>query len=65
MDLTLDDTMIEALEDDTLLELDTKEIKQKGSLESRRRLEMLREEKRLRDYLNEVWFDEKLDDTDP
>lgn len=64
MDLTLDDTMIGALEDDTLLELDTPENKEPTSVEKRRKLEMLREERRLRDYLNEVWFDEKLEDVD-
>ena len=62
MDLTLDDTMIQAIDDETLLELEVAETDAK--LDGRRRLEALREEKRLRDYLNEVWFDEDFDDLD-
>lgn len=64
MDLTLDDTLIGALEDETLLELEPETTKQETSLEKRRRLEMLKEEKRLRNYLNEVWFDDEFADVD-
>lgn len=60
MDLTLDDTMIQAIEDETLLELD--DTPSRSKTDGRRKLEMMREERRLRDYLNEVWFDEKFDD---
>ena len=64
MDLTLDDTMIGALEDETLLELEPEKATPETSLEKRRRLDMLREEKRLREYLNEVWFEDELEDVD-
>ena len=60
MDLTLDDTMMEILDDDVLDELE--KVEEGERLDGRRRLEMLREEKRLRDYLNEVWFDDEEDD---
>lgn len=62
MDLTLDDTMIQAIDDETLLELE--ETGKQSTLDGKRRLEMLREEKRLREYLNEVWYDDKFDNLD-